>query len=423
MLCTSWNFLETHDTNNFEFQTVIFAVQNDETSKDVNQQLISGIQQFLDAVEHNKNQMKHYSLITFDDKQVENVINTVDTSTFVAKFTEKLNAPTKLQGKNVKSLQSMGLASQISVYKPAIVFLFVNLATSIQQAQPIMEALSLGGIQVNVFFTKPTGFSGNLDYYRSSTTNTNGRYTWIAPADVSQLLVNYLPTTVFENALILDELVIDCRSEVKFTFPVESRIKWFTVIVRGLDANNNVRITDSDGNPLTPQVITSDQGSYVAVLDQTYAGGSKTLSVKTSNGQCGVQVRASSELHTEIGFTLDLHSDYPNERPTIVSAKNGSTYVTVKVGKSLMSTVDVLPSHVQLFKHDLRTGKDELLVEGDLISRDHDRCANQYISSLLNVPVGLYKINQTPLIVKVTGKEGDTENFKRLQLYFPEPIK
>jgi hypothetical protein len=55
-------------------------------------------------------------------------------------------------------------------------------------------------------------------------------------------------------------------------------------------------------------------------LDQSSVGGGvRKVSLKSSTGECTVQIRASSELHTEVGFTLDIHDDFPNERPTIVS--------------------------------------------------------------------------------------------------------
>jgi hypothetical protein len=79
-------------------------------------------------------------------------------------------------------------------------------------------------------------------------------------------LIEYLPITVFENGLIIDELVIDCTKGVEFSFPVESRLKWFTVVARGLDVNKNIKVTDNTGNDLKPQVLASDQGGYVGVV-------------------------------------------------------------------------------------------------------------------------------------------------------------
>lgn len=119
-----------------------------------------------------------------------------------------------------------------------------------------------------------------------------------------------------------------------------------------------------------------------------------------------------------------------------VTANNGSTYLTVRIGRSL-TTVNVAPSHVQLLSRDLKTGQNTLLAESDIIQRDNAYCANQYISDLLIVPIvgiwflrikslifqGTYKVDGTPLLVKITGKEGDTDTFQRLRLYFPEPIK
>jgi hypothetical protein len=88
-----------------------------------------------------------------------------------------------------------------------------------------------------------------------------------------------------------------------------------------------------------------------------------------------------------------------------------------------MTSVDVAAKHIEIFKRDLRTSEDVKLVEGDMIERDRKGCANQYITSILNIPIAPYKINNTPLIVKVTGTEGQSENFQRIQMYFPEPIK
>lgn len=134
---------------------------------------------------------------------------------------------------------------------------------------------------------------------------------------------------MFENAIILDEQIQDCTQQLEFSFPVESRIKWFTVVVRGLDAGQSVKVTDESGNDLQPKVITTDKGSYVATVNQSAgAGGVRKVLLKTSTGECSVQIRASSELHTEVGFTLDMHSDFPNERPTVVSATNGSTFIS-----------------------------------------------------------------------------------------------
>jgi hypothetical protein len=86
-----------------------------------------------------------------------------------------------------------------------------------------------------------------------------------------------------------------------------------------VNANQNVKVTNADGTPVQLTEQLNDKGGYIATADQSQSGGTKKISVKTSSGECSVQIRASSELHTEVGFTLDPHSDFPNERPTIVS--------------------------------------------------------------------------------------------------------
>jgi hypothetical protein len=104
LLCTSWDFIATHDTNKFEYQTIIFAVQNDQNAQDTNKQLITGIQQFVDKLSGMSKQTKHYSLLTFDDSDAENVINTVDTKEFVSTFIEQLNKPATSNKKKVRAL-------------------------------------------------------------------------------------------------------------------------------------------------------------------------------------------------------------------------------------------------------------------------------------------------------------------------------
>jgi hypothetical protein len=96
--------MEMLDTNTFEFQTIIFAVQNDQNSQETNQQLLGSIQKFIDTLEKTKKQPKHYSLLTFNDKIVENVISTVDTKAFVDKFMEKLKNPLNSKVKKVRAL-------------------------------------------------------------------------------------------------------------------------------------------------------------------------------------------------------------------------------------------------------------------------------------------------------------------------------
>lgn len=149
--------------------------------------------------------------------------------------------------------------------------------------------------------------------------------------------------------MILDEFKKDCNKGSEYSFPVESRIKWIAIVIRGLNANQNVKLTDDNGDVITPNVIISDDATYIGTVskfvivflvlgelkiaatllvllsDQSSigrgGGGTKKIYVKTKKDECSLQIYASSELHAEIGFTLDLHDDFPNERPTVVSGK------------------------------------------------------------------------------------------------------
>lgn len=75
---------------------------------------------------------------------------------------------------------------------------------------------------------------------------------------------------MFENAILLEEIGLDCTKEQSYEFPVESRIKWITIVARGLDVNKNIKLTDSSGNEVKTNVIVSDQGAFVATVGEFY---------------------------------------------------------------------------------------------------------------------------------------------------------
>lgn len=93
----------------------------------------------------------------------------------------------------------MQLATEISVYRPAIIYVFINAGPSFGGDNPaiIMEALSrknsaslsiqqtplVGGAQINVICTQTKG-PGNSDYYKRVTTASNGRYVWVTKDDI-----------------------------------------------------------------------------------------------------------------------------------------------------------------------------------------------------------------------------------------------
>lgn len=272
-LCSSWNFMATHDVQNFEFKTVSFVVQT--LQKEVNEKLASNIETFVNGLV-SANQFKHLSLITFDDQQASTVINTVNSKRFVDTFKATLTAKyDDYKGRVVRALDGVKLAAQTSIYKPAVVYLFASKDTALANAVDTLELLAEGGVQVNVIIVDDGDISGynNLVYYHYVSYASGGRFLHLKQANVEGLLNNYLAKTVFENGLIEDKLWQTCTDVKTIEFPVEGRNKWFTIIARGVGAKDSLEVFDAQTNAkvdLTKYKSVKDDGTFVVVLGKYY---------------------------------------------------------------------------------------------------------------------------------------------------------
>ncbi|CAD5229330.1 unnamed protein product [Bursaphelenchus okinawaensis] len=423
--CTKWNFLDSHDVQDFEHKTVSFVVY--ENQPDYNKILSEEIDQFVEGLGQTRT-FKHFNLVTFNKNSATNVVNTISSRRFVDVFKKELqNSTSDDTAKVTQALLGVKLAAQASLYKPSIVYLITSKNTAIQSAIETLDALSEGGVQVNVILIDDNGSVdkfGNLQYFTHISYATSGRFIKLDKSNVRGLLKDYLHKIVYENALIEDKQTKDCTTQFSVDFPVESRNSWYSVVVSGTGARDNVELWNGQTKAdINSYVKIKDQNSIVAIIPKSsYSPGPKTLKVKTTSGKCSVQIRSSSELHTDLGFTINPHNDFPNERPSFLGSKNHSTLITLKIGNALYKNHQVTPEKLTLISRDLNTVVDTQLNEASIGLRDPNRCAHQFITPLIAVPQGNYDLTKAPFLVKVNGKDENGNQFQRIKSYFPEKL-
>lgn len=55
--------------------------------------------------------------------------------------------------------------------------------------------------------------------------------------------------TVYENGLVIDQIVSDCsRESINISFPIENGVRTFSIIIRGYKAKETVTLIDANGN-------------------------------------------------------------------------------------------------------------------------------------------------------------------------------
>ncbi|CAD5234472.1 unnamed protein product [Bursaphelenchus xylophilus] len=422
-LCSKWNFLETHDVQNFEHKTISFVVQDNQ--EEYNTVLMDEIDKFVQNLGQTKT-FKHYNLVTFNNKTATNVINTVSTRRFLEVFKKELSQkPDEDNSKVNQALLGVKLAAQTTLYKPSIIYLITSKNAAVQNAPETFEILSEGGVQVNVILVDKDGNAdqfSNLHYLTHISYATGGRFIKLEGTSVKGLLSNYLHKTVYENALIEDKKFHDCTTQLSVEFPVEARNKWYSVVVSGANASENIELWDgTTKNDIKRFKLVEDSNTFIALIGN-FQPGQKTIKIKTSSGRCSVQVRSASELHTDFGFTIDPHDDFPNERPSFLGVKNQSTLVTLKIGSALYKNHKVTPTQLTLSSRNLKEAVDTVLAETNIILRDPYRCANQFITPLITVAEGNYDLTKSPFLIKISGKDENGNNFQRIKSYFPEKL-
>lgn len=262
-LCSSWNFLASHDVKDFQHRTVALVLQSAQAA--VNGPVADNVQNFVEQLHANRG-AEHFSLVAFNRTEARNLINTADSARFVQAVKDWASADADNASAIVNTFEAIRVAAQTALYKPAVVYVFASRNPSIRQAPETLELLAEGGVQVNVLLVTeedPTAWS-NFNYYQQVAYATGGRLLHLgAAANVAPLVRSYLPKTVYENGLVEDLFFPNCSQTQELEFPLEKRNGWLSLLVRGQGARDNIKLFDPSGRQAQTRPIVQDANSVV----------------------------------------------------------------------------------------------------------------------------------------------------------------
>uniref|UniRef100_A0A8L8Q4V2 Protocadherin Fat 4 n=1 Tax=Heligmosomoides polygyrus TaxID=6339 RepID=A0A8L8Q4V2_HELPZ len=168
--CDSWNYLETHDVRQHEFRQITFVIERNigMVMPSIYLQQISScsgyfkmIASFVAASESN-DIPKQYSLITFDENVVINVVSTSHTDRFVSAFNDAMGNFTNSDPAATKLIDAIQEAYKITIQPPSVIYAFTSHDATKVSTSLLKQRL---GTQVNVFYMQlldypqqPTGF-------------------------------------------------------------------------------------------------------------------------------------------------------------------------------------------------------------------------------------------------------------------------
>ncbi|WKY06669.1 hypothetical protein Q1695_006672 [Nippostrongylus brasiliensis] len=154
VVCDNWNYLETHDVRQHEFRQITFVVERNIAMVMPSIYLQQMIASFVAASESN-DIPKQYSLITFDENVVTNVVSTSNADRFLNAFNNALNNFTNSNPISTKLVDAIQEAYKISIQPPSLIYAFTSHNASKVSTSFLKQQL---GIQVNVFFMQTTDF-------------------------------------------------------------------------------------------------------------------------------------------------------------------------------------------------------------------------------------------------------------------------
>ncbi|RCN32680.1 hypothetical protein ANCCAN_21503, partial [Ancylostoma caninum] len=123
--CQEWNYLETHDVRQHEFRQITFVIERNIAMVLPSVYLQQMISSFVSESESN-DIPKQYSLITFDESVVTNVIGTAHTDQFVAAFNDALNNFTNTDPATTLAAEAIQEAYKITIQPPSVIYVFTS---------------------------------------------------------------------------------------------------------------------------------------------------------------------------------------------------------------------------------------------------------------------------------------------------------
>ncbi|KHJ87549.1 hypothetical protein OESDEN_12675, partial [Oesophagostomum dentatum] len=243
---------------------------------------------------------KQYSLITFDENVVTNVISTSHTKQFVDTFINTLNNFTNSDPATTLGGDALQEAYKITIQPPSVIFLFAA-----------------------HFFTKFPAI--------------------YAKQRLGTQFLPVLTSIVKENALVYDDGFKDCSTAQTVTFHVESKASKVVLVITGNDVSlpGAVSVMDGQGNNLTVAAngtLLSDAAALVVSFALKPWGpfaGLWTVTIKTTTGSCFIQARTQSPVHVIPGFSSSRDVDFVKSGPFSSLGTSNSVYVAARVTNSL----------------------------------------------------------------------------------------
>ncbi|ETN80423.1 EGF-like domain protein [Necator americanus] len=350
--CQEWNYLETHDVRQHEFRQITFVVE-----KNIGmvlptvylQQMIAG---FVNQTESN-NIPKQYSLVTFDENVVTNVVSTSNTDQFVNIFNSALNNSTNTDPVSTLAGQAIEEAYKITIQPPSIIYLFTSHN-----------------------FTK---FPNTIIKQRLGTQ-----------------LLGVLVSAVKENALLYDDGFKDCTTPQTVSFFVESTASRVILDITGNDVTTNgaVSVADGQGNAVpvkSGNALMNDAAALVVEFPLKSGGpvgGKWTVTIKTTSGSCFIQARTESSIHVIPGFSSSRDVDMVKSGPFSTLGTNPSVYVTARVTNSRDANYGVTLDSLTITNADYSAPWNDKPLTGQSIHpRDPVGCANQFVTDVFSIPL------------------------------------
>ncbi|CAI2351116.1 unnamed protein product [Caenorhabditis sp. 36 PRJEB53466] len=408
--CNDWNFVETHDPREYNFQQIVFVVEiNTKNMVLPNSYLQKNIQAFVESTDDIQ-MPKQYTLITYDDSTIRTVVSSTHKDIFLAAFqkgiTIGINTPSK-----VKSLEAINTAYSTLVDLPGIVYVF----TSTDSASNLAAVKQRFGVQVNIVWLAADASNlipSNLNYYMSAVARqSNGRILTVNSLLTPQILTALVPT-VNENQLVLDDAAKDCSAGVNFQFPVGNLATTLTLVATG-GSGISVSVTDENSSNvvLTNSSTFTDTNTLIRTISTVnHKGGVWNVNVK-GTGSCYLQARVNSPLQVIPRFTNDQGDDFASGTPRVGAGSNASSYITFRImdsynsdsnnyGSSIISveTSDTDPEAPWSFSSGFQNST--------VLPRDPIGCASQFVTPLISWSTSYMKFI-------VRGKDSNNNNFQR----------
>ncbi|CAJ0604322.1 unnamed protein product [Cylicocyclus nassatus] len=399
--CQEWNYLETHDVRQHEFRQIIPAFISQTESNDI---------------------PKQYSLVTFDEKGVTNVISTANTDQFINVFSSTMSSFTNSDPESTKAADALEEAYKITIQPPSVIFLFT--AHNFTTFKPVYNRRQHLGTQVNIFSMQRMNYPQQpTDFKVAMIARPTGGRLLPLTMGASSSFLKVLTSIVKENALVYDDGFKNCTSPQTSNFFIESTASRVILLITGNDVSKSraVIVTDGQGNnvPVFPQLAML-QDTAALVIDfplkqEGPVGGKWTVTIKTTSGSCFIQARTESPIHVIPGFSSAQDIDFVKNQPFSSLGSKGSNktlFVTARVTNSLNANHGVTLKQLNIDSADYsQPWQDHTDISQRINLRDPTGCANQFITDGFLSPTYTYQR------YTIFGTDDQNVNFQRTFFY------